>query len=210
MGSLLDHSYRRGEGVIHARGVDGQLGDYAWLLLATIRSFEAGFGEELIDVATDIADGLEERFGDANLGGYFDRSGGDELGRLREPIKPLAENSIAAIGLIELALSKGHPSLPYRDRARRALESVAALPKSYGLMAATFARALDRLPHEITVSTGSPALAQAAILAHPYAVVNREGREDRAIVCSGTICLAPVTTASEVAEAIKEASTTRA
>jgi len=76
-------------------------------------------------------------------------------------------------------------------------------------MAAVFARALDRVPHAIKVTTKNPELARAARVAHPYAVIDPAG-DDRAVVCAGTICLAPVSTPTAVAEAIREASTTRA
>jgi len=76
-------------------------------------------------------------------------------------------------------------------------------------MAAVFARALDRLPHAIKVTTKSPELARAARAATPYAVIDPSG-DLRAVVCVGTICLAPVSTPTAVAEAIREASATRA
>src|SRR5207253_8249901 len=98
---------------------------------------------------------------------------------------------------------------PYRERARRALESVAALPRQYGLMAAVFARALDRMHHATKVTTRNPELARAATLADPYTVID-PGGDDRAVVCVGTICLAPVSTPTAVAEAIREAPTTSA
>src|SRR5437016_11850200 len=112
-------------------------------------------------VAADLAAHIEERYGDSELGGFLDHAGGDELGRLGERIKPLAENSIAAMALIELDILRGDPAAPFRERARRALESVAALPRQYGLMAAVFARALDRVPHAIKVTTKNPELARA-------------------------------------------------
>jgi hypothetical protein len=76
-------------------------------------------------------------------------------------------------------------------------------------MAAVFARALDRLNNSIKVSTGNPALARAAVLMHPYAVVD-PNKDDRAVVCVGTICLAPVSTPAAIGEAIQEARQTRA
>ena len=94
-------------------------------------------------------------------------------------------------------------------RARRALESVAGLPAQYGLMAAAFARALDRQRQPIKVSSGNPELVRAARLAHPYAVIDPTG-DDRAIVCVGTICLAPVSTPDALAGALQEASKARA
>ena len=141
---------------------------------------------------------------DAELGGYFDRSGGDELGRLGDPVKPLVENSVAAIALMELDTLVGDPAQPYLARARRALESVAALPRQYGLMAAIFARALDRSRVSLKVSTGNEELARAAVAAHPYAVIEPNA-EERAVICAGTICLAPVRSAAAVGEAIREA-----
>ena len=119
-------------------------------------------------------------------------------------MKPLGENSVAAVALIELDALLGDPEQVHLGRARRALESVASLPRQYGLMAAVFARALDRLRPPVKVTTGSEELARAAMLAHPYTVIE-PSREDRAVVCVGTICLAPVSSPAAVAESIHEA-----
>ena len=207
--SLFKRGYRKGEGMSHSEGVGGQLGDQVWSLWAAVRGYQHGFGDKWLEIARDVAEHVEERYGDSQLGGYFDRADGDELGRLGERIKPLAENSVAAMALIELDTLTGDPSSPYRERARRALESVAALPRQYGLMAAVFARALDRLPHAIKVTTKNPELARAAVAAHPYAAIDPSG-DQRAVVCAGTICLAPVSTPDAVKEAIREISRARA
>jgi uncharacterized protein YyaL (SSP411 family) len=206
---LFHDAYRAGQGMAHAEGVGGQLGDQVWSLWAAVRAHAAGLGDRWLPAATDIAAHLEERYADRDLGGYFDRAGGEELGRLGDPIKPLVENSVAAIALIELDILTGDPESPYRARARRALESVAALPRQYGLMAAVFARALDRTKHAIKVTTRNPELARAAALAHPYAVIESAG-DQRAIVCAGTICLAPVSTPAAVANALQEVSSAHA
>jgi len=206
---LFKDAYQRGEGMKHAEGTGGQLADQVWSLWAFLRAHQAGLGDQWLPAAMDLAGNLEERYGDSNLGGYFDHAAGDDLGRLAEPIKPLVENSIAAMALMELNILAGDPATPYLDQARRALESVAALPQQYGLMAAVYARALDRTHHQIKVSTRSPELARAAVVAHPYAVIDPSG-DQRAVVCSGTICLAPVSTTDAVATAIQEAITTRA
>jgi uncharacterized protein YyaL (SSP411 family) len=152
----------------------------------------------------DLAEHLDKRYGDPDLGGFFDHIGDDRLGRLSDPIKPLGDNSIAAMALVELDVLRGDPERPYLARARRALESVAALPRQYGLMAAVFARALDRTETALKITTASRALARAAVLAHPYAVIDPHG-DERALVCLGTVCLAPVSTATEVAEAVRAA-----
>jgi uncharacterized protein YyaL (SSP411 family) len=205
---LFKEAYRRGEGMNHAAEVGGQLPDQVWSLWAAVRAYQAGLGDQWMKAAVDLAAHIEERYGDANLGGYFDHAAGDDLGRLSEPIKPLGDNSIAAMALTELNAVTADPNTPYLDQARRALESVAALPRQYGLMAAAFARALDRTHHAIKVTTRNRELARAAILAHPYTVIDPNG-DQRAVVCVGTICLAPVSTLQEVVEALKQASSTR-
>jgi len=207
--SLFKRAYRKGEGMTHAEGVGGQLADQVWSLWAALRAYQHGLGETWMEVALDLATHIEERYGDPELGGYLDHAGGDELGRLGERIKPLAENSVAAMALIELDILTGDPASRYRERARRALESVAALPRQYGLMAAVFARALDRMGHAIKVTTENAELAHAALAAHPYATVDPTG-DKRAVVCAGTICLAPVSTPDALKDAIKQASQTRA
>jgi uncharacterized protein YyaL (SSP411 family) len=173
-------------GLLHTDGVGGQLADQVWGLLAAVR---AGWNGR----ARDLVRHLEDRYGDAELGGYFDHAGGDRLGRLGERLKPLGENSVAAIAFHELGET---------ERAERALESVAALPRRYGLMAAAFARALDRVRRPlIKVTTTNRELASAALAAFPYAAVELAG-DERAVVCVGTLCLAPAHTPEAVAEAV--------
>jgi uncharacterized protein YyaL (SSP411 family) len=206
---LFRNAYRKGDGMSHTEGAGGQLADQVWSMLAALRAHQAGFGDRWLPIALDLANHIEERYSDPQLGGYFDHADVDDLGRLADRIKPLVDNSIAAMALIELDVLTGDPAMPYLARARRALESVAGLPRQYGLMAAVFARALDRTRNPIKVTTTNPELARAAVLAHPYAVIEPAG-DMRAVVCVGTICLAPVSTPQAVAEALKEASTTRA
>lgn len=189
---------------MHSDGVGGQLGDQAWGLLAAVRAYQSGLGEHWLDKARDLAGHIDERYADTELGGYFDHAGGDGLGRLDDPVKPLAENSVAAMALTELDTLLGDPAQPYLRRAKRALESVAALPRQYGLMAAIFARALDRTRLALKVSTGGEELARAALTANPYVVIEPTS-DERAVICAGTICLAPVTSAAAVGEALQEA-----
>jgi len=211
--ALLDRlfleRYRKGEGLLHADHIGGQLADQVWGLLAAVRAYQAGLGSSWLDVANALVDHLEQRYADPQRGGYLDRSGGEELGRLRDPLKPLAENSIAAIALLELDALLGDPEQTHLTGARRVLESVAGLPRQYGLMAAVFARALDRVGQVVKVSTGNADLARAARLAHPYVVIEPNS-DQRAVVCIGTICLAPVSTPDAMSEAIREARQTRA
>jgi uncharacterized protein len=173
-------------GLLHTDGVGGQLSDQVWGLLAAVRM---GWTER----ARELAEHLEERYGDPELGGYFDRAGGDQLGRLTERIKPLNENSIAAIALHELGET---------ERAGRALESVASLPRQYGIMAAVFARALDRVRREpVKVTSRRRDSTRAAALTYPYAVIEEDG-DERAVICIGTTCLQPVATPEDVVDAL--------
>ncbi|MDQ6722597.1 MAG: DUF255 domain-containing protein [Candidatus Dormibacteraeota bacterium] len=206
---LFGDRYKAGEGLTHTEGARGQLGDQVWGLWAAVRAHQAGLGERWLPTALDVAVHLEERYVDRDHGGYFDHAGADQLGRLGDRIKPLVENSVAAMALVELDVLTGEPDMPYLSRARQTLESVAGLPRQYGLMAAVFARALDRMRQPVKVSTGNPALARAAMLAHPYAVIDPNG-DKRAVVCVGTICLAPVSTPTAVGEALQEAAKARA
>ena len=197
---LFADMYMPGGGMGHTAGQGGQLGDQVWGLLASVRAAAAGLGAEWHIRSLALADHIEATYGDVELGGYFDHSGGDQLGKLQERIKPLTENSIAAIGLTELDALVGDPELHLRERSRRALESVAALPRRYGLMAAIFARALDRVLREpVKVTTGDGVLSRAALAAYPYAVIERSG-DDAAIVCFGTTCLAPTRSVDELTE----------
>jgi uncharacterized protein YyaL (SSP411 family) len=205
---LFRDRYEAGRGLTHIEGVAGQLGDQVWGLLAAVRAHQAGLGDRWLPIAVDIAQHLEDAYADRELGGYFDHAG-ERLGRLGDPIKPLGENSIAAIALTELDVLTGQPDAPYAMRARRVLESVAGLPPQYGLMAAAFARALDRQRNPIKVSTGNADLVRAARLAHPNAVIDPNG-DKRAVVCVGTICLAPVSTPAALEEAIQEVLKARA
>jgi uncharacterized protein YyaL (SSP411 family) len=174
-------------------------------MLAAVRAYQGGLGGRWLETAQELSRHLEQRYADDRLGGYFDRAAGaEQLGRLEDQIKPLVENSIAAIALVELDTVIGDPEQKHLGMARRALESVAALPRQYGLMAALYARALDRTRRPVKVTTGSEELARAFARSLPYAVIEPSD-DQRAVVCVGTICLAPVSKPDAVDEAIKEA-----
>jgi len=186
-------------GMAHTEDVRDQLADQAWALLAAVRAFQAGAGEGWLQVAEQVGARLEAGYADPELGGYFDRAAGDGLGRLEERLKPIGENALVAVGLFELHTLAGGPHL---DRGRRALESVAQLPARYGLMAAGWARAYDRYLHDaVKVTTGEAELARAALAINPYAVIE-PGPPGRAIVCLGTLCLAPVSDVESLSRAL--------
>jgi len=187
--SLFRDSFTTAGGILHAEGSGGQLGDQVWALLAAVRAFQAGLGARWLETAEQLAAHLEEAYADHDFGGYFDRAAGEALGRLEDRLKPIGENSVAALALFELGTLAGGEHL---EHGRRALESVAMLPARYGLMAAGWARAYDRyLGDPVKVTTGNADLVRAALLLKPYAVIE-PSTDQRAIVCLGTLCLAPV------------------
>ena len=203
--SLFERRFDPEHGLRHTDEIGGQLGDQVWGLRAATAALAAGLGTVWRTRALQLAELLERRYGDPDLGGYRDRAEGEELGRLREPLKPLPENAVAAIGLVELDALLGDPSLGLRDRARRALASVAGLARRHGILAAGLARALDRVLREpIRVSTGDPELARAALAAHPYAVIEQADRGP-AVICVGTACQAPTDDPEQVARTVARA-----
>lgn len=199
---LLERLFDRlgeGPGLRRTAETPGQLVDQVWGLWAASRA-AASFGGHWRERALALRDHLDATYGDPR-GGFVDVAGDERPGRLQEPLQPLAENSVAAIALCELDALLGDPGLGLRERARRALEAVAGLARRQGLLAAVFARALDRLLREpVKVTTADPSLARAALAANPYVVVERSG--EAATVCVGTTCLAPTGDAEQVARAV--------
>ena len=49
--SLFDHAYRKGEGMIHAEDVGGQLADQVWSMLAAVRAYQHGAGDRWLALA---------------------------------------------------------------------------------------------------------------------------------------------------------------
>ena len=186
---LFAESFSATGGMLHAEGAGGQLGDQVWGLLAAVRAFQAGLGGAWLTRAEQVAAHLQAAYADAAFGGYFDHAAGEALGRLEDRLKPIGENSVAALALFELGTLVGGGHV---ENGRRALESVAQLPARYGLMAAGWARAYDRyLGEPVKVTTGNPELIRAALAIKPYTVIE-PSLDQQAIICLGAVCLAPV------------------
>jgi uncharacterized protein YyaL (SSP411 family) len=194
-GRLLDSLFATLAGpdgsVLHAPGVGGQLADQVAALRAATGAWAAGLGDQWRERAQRLVEHLDAVYGDRERGGYFDRADTDPLGRLGQRLKPLSENALAALGLLELDALLGDPRTSFRDRARLALQAVAGLVPQLGIQAAVFARALDRLQSRpVKVTTGTPSLIRHTLAAYPYAMIERREQE-AAQVCVGATCLAP-------------------
>jgi len=193
------------------------LGDWAWFLLAALDGHDAAPADsERYREAAELAAGaLLERFLDGPHGGFCDI---EDIpyrpGYLRVREKPLAENVVAAIGMMRLH----HVTMEerYRQTARHTLSAYVEANRDYGELAADYAIAVDRYLHpvvEVTVegSPGTPnagaMLAAAMTLAEPnllikLATVDSQDTTAQAHVCLDTVCYPPVSEPKALADVV--------
>ncbi|RZU39562.1 thioredoxin domain-containing protein [Edaphobacter modestus] len=148
----LAHVVAYGEGVGGQR-VAGSLEDYAFLGNAALDAWEATGEMRYYDAAQNIAEALVTRFYDNVGGGFFDTemaaAGQQKLGALTVRRKPLqdsptpAGNSIAATLLLRLAALNDRDD--YTAKALETLETFAGIVEHFGLFAASYGLALQRM-----------------------------------------------------------------
>ncbi len=230
----LAHVVAYGEPGVTAPRVAGVLDDYVFLGHAALDAWEATGEFRYYDAAAALTHSALTRFYDAAGGAFFDTEkpaeGERRLGVLGARRKPLqdsptpAGNPVAAALLMRMGELNGR--LDYAEKAQETLETFAGVVEHFGLYAATYALALQRLvrePVQVCV-VGDDANAQAleaAALAR-YGVnksVVRFGRVGTgalppvlettlprlprvkgsfAVVCSGHTCQPPVQTVDEL------------
>lgn len=203
----------------------GMLTDQASMGHGLIAAYAYTGDRQFLDGAIDLAKWLEANLYDAAQGGFYDRvpEQGEALGRLRYPIKPLAENAHAADFLLRLYHLTGAER--YNELAQQTLQAFTAEYHSYGYFASGYALAVEHAGSEPThvVIVGSPhgkdtrALAKAAISAYqPWKLVQILDPNDEqdapliaergyppsatavAYVCVGRTCSAPITDAAQL------------
>ena len=214
--------------------VAGGLDDYVFLGHAALDAWEATGELRYYEAAEDLTESALRRFYDPAGGAFFDTenpaAGERRLGVLGARRKPLqdsptpAGNPMAAALLMRVGELNGR--LDYAEKAQETLETFAGVVEHFGLYAATYALALQRLvrdPVQVCVigeDAGARAL-EAAALAR-YAVnqsVVRFGRVQAgslppvlettlprlprvqgsfAVLCSGHTCQPPVKTPEEL------------
>jgi uncharacterized protein YyaL (SSP411 family) len=219
--------------------VAGGLDDYVFLGHAALDAWEATGELQYYEAAEDLTESALRRFYDPAGGAFFDTenpaAGERRLGVLGARRKPLqdsptpAGNPMAAALLMRVGELNGR--LDYAEKAQETLETFAGVVEHFGLYAATYALALQRLVREpvqvcvVGEDAGARAL-EAAALAR-YAVnqsVVRLGRLQAgslppvlettlprmprvqgsfAVVCSGHTCQPPVKTPEELAEMLR-------
>jgi hypothetical protein len=237
-GSGLAHVVAYGEQGVVAERVAGVLDDYVFLGHAALDAWEMTGELRYYAAAAELMESALSRFYDADGGAFFDTErladGERRLGALAARRKPLqdsptpAGNPMAAMLLMRLGELNG--GLDYMKKAQETLETFAGVVEHFGLYAATYALALQRLVREpvqiCVVGQDEDAARLEAVALGGYAVNKSVVRFDRvkagslppllsttltqlpkidgsyAVVCSGYACQPPVKTAGELAEAL--------
>jgi len=240
----LAHVMAYGESGVTTERVTGVLDDYVVLGHAALDAWQTTGEMRYYEAADELMQSTLERFYDAQGGGFFDTQkavdGERTLGVLGARRKPLqdsptpAANPVAAMLLLRLYALNG--SAEYAARARETMEAFAGVVEHFGLYAATYALALQKmLTPEVQVCVigeedTARGLEQAALrqyAANKSVVRLRPGQLRNlppelqktlphlpmpeaagsiAVVCSGNACHPPVSTVEEL-ENLLEAGT---
>jgi uncharacterized protein YyaL (SSP411 family) len=234
----LAHVVAYGDAASAKERVAGVLDDYVCLGHAALDGWESTGEPRYYAAAVELTETLVARFFDVQGGAFFDteRPGEGErrLGALTSRRKPLqdsptpAGNPMAAMLLMRLSELSGR--LDYAEKAQETMETFAGVVEHFGLYAATYALALQRMVREpaqvCVLGAGAEAAALERAALAPYAVnksVVRLARVEAealppvlaatlprlpkaegavAVVCSGHSCQPPVSSAHELAEAL--------
>jgi uncharacterized protein len=182
--SSVKHVVAYGEGVGAAEPVAGVLDDYVFLGHAVLDAWEATGKMGYFETATAIVSAVLAKFYDTGGAGFFDTeiAAADEprLGALTARRKPLQDSPTPAGNPIAAALLVRMDSLNnrsnYAAKAQATLDTFAGVVEHFGLYAATYALALQRLSQEpIQVSiVGEDALAhQLEMVALEHYAINK-------------------------------------
>jgi len=156
-GAGMAHVVAYGEGAAAgskpAERVAGVLDDYVFVGHAALDAWEATGELRYYSVAEAIAESTIAKFYDAKGSGFFDTEAATEgevrLGALTTRRKPLqdsptpAGNPMAAALLLRLEALNGKPE--YREKAKKTLEAFAGVVEHFGLYAASYGLALQRM-----------------------------------------------------------------
>ncbi len=238
----LGHVVAYGETEGEAAEVAGVLDDYVFLGHAALDAWEMTGEIRYYIAAESIMESALAKFYDAAGGGFFDTEfaakGEVRLGALGTRRKPLqdsptpAGNSVAAALLLRLEALNGRED--YAVKAQETLETFAGVVEHFGLYAANYGLALQRMVQRgvqvCVIGDDASARRLEAVALARYAV-NKSVvrlRKDQlealppalaetlphlpglaaegsfAVVCSGKGCLPPVRTVEELAEALHQ------
>jgi uncharacterized protein YyaL (SSP411 family) len=149
----LAHVVVYGEPGVKAERVAGGLDDYVFLGHAALDAWESTSEMRYYEAAVELMESALERFYDTEGGGFFDTEKAGEgkrslgvLGARRKPLQDSptrAGNPVAAMLLMRLQALNG--SVEYGAKAQETLEAFAGVVEHFGLYAATYALALERM-----------------------------------------------------------------
>jgi uncharacterized protein len=152
---MLAEAWSEEKGFAHRIGgpsLDGSLDDQVFGVLALLDSYEASLDEKYFHAAQCTMDIAIEKYGDAERGGFFDRSSdAPPMGGLEVRRKPFQDsptpgaNSVAAIALIRMQSFTNQ--LKYQQWAEKTLEAFAGIAPQYGMFAATYGLAATLFAH---------------------------------------------------------------
>jgi uncharacterized protein len=234
----LAHVVAYGEKGVLAQRVAGVLDDYIFLGHAALDAWETTGELRYYEAAEELMESALERFYDRSGFAFFDTEkaakGQRVLGALGARRKPLqdsptpAGNPMAAALLMRLGELSGR--LDYSEKAQETLETFAGVVEHFGLYAATYALALQRMVREpvqvYVIGSDANALALESVALARYAVNKRVARFERvqseilppvlettlprlpkvngsfAVVCSGHTCQPPIKSAEELTAAL--------
>jgi uncharacterized protein YyaL (SSP411 family) len=151
--SGLAHVVAYGEVAVTEERIAGVLDDYVFLGHAAMDAWETTGKIKYYDAAADLMQSALRRFHDEAGGAFFDTEkaapGERRLGALEARRKPLqdsptpAGNPMAATLLMRLESVNGR--LDYAQKAQETMEAFAGVVEHFGLYAATYALALQRM-----------------------------------------------------------------
>jgi uncharacterized protein len=143
---VLLATYRPGEGVAHHHDASGEvrglLSDQVHAAWALLHVHDATGDETYLMLAEELARTALRTHWDAGGGGFLDHApgGSDDIGLLRDPVKPLALNCLAARVLARVATLTGREEL--QARALDTLASQTAVYRSLGIAGAPYGLAI--------------------------------------------------------------------
>ena len=148
MEHVVAGTYERGGGIAHRAGertgVRGLLADQVRAGAALLDLQELTGREVYLDMAQELMHFALHHLWDTAGGGFLDRvHGPDDIGLLRERVRPFAANCEAARVLLRLADLTSDPA--FRDRATATLAAQTAAARAYGVDAAPYALAVRDL-----------------------------------------------------------------
>jgi uncharacterized protein YyaL (SSP411 family) len=153
---MLREAWSEGRGFLHRIGggtaLDGSLDDQVFGVIALLDAYEATLEERYFNTARRTMDFAIEKYGDVELGGFFDRStDAPPMGGLDVRRKPFQDsptpggNSVAAIALTRLYAFTNDAK--YQQWAEKTLEAFAGIAPQYGMFAATYGLAATLYAH---------------------------------------------------------------